>query len=43
VPHDRGAHPADHHANDRVEWFFQMCDEIHWDCADKNTGKPLAA
>ena len=30
------------HANDRVEWFFQMCDEIHWDCADKNTGKPLA-
>lgn len=18
--------------NDRVEWFFQMCDEIHWDC-----------
>ena len=30
------------HANDRVEWFFQMCDEIHWDCADKATGKPLA-
>ncbi len=30
------------HANDRVEWFFQMCDEIHWDCADKNSGKPLA-
>ncbi|NML43080.1 hydroxyquinol 1,2-dioxygenase [Ramlibacter sp. G-1-2-2] len=30
------------HGNDRVEWFFQMCDEIHWDCADKNTGKPLA-
>ena len=30
------------HANDRVEWFFQMCDEIHWDCADKTTGKPLA-
>ncbi|MFZ2737007.1 MAG: hydroxyquinol 1,2-dioxygenase [Burkholderiaceae bacterium] len=30
------------HSNDRVEWFFQMCDEIHWDCADKNTGKPLA-
>ncbi len=28
--------------NDRVEWFFQMTDEIHWDCADKNTGKPLA-
>ncbi len=30
------------HGNDRVEWFFQMCDEIHWDSADKNTGKPLA-
>jgi hypothetical protein len=30
------------HGNDRVEWFFQMCDEIHWDCGDKNTGKPLA-
>ena len=30
------------HANDRVEWFFQMTDEIHWDCAHKDTGKPLA-
>lgn len=30
------------HGNDRVEWFFQMCDEIQWDCGDKNTGKPLA-
>lgn len=30
------------HGNDRVEWFFQMTDEIHWDCADKNTGKPMA-
>jgi Hydroquinone 1,2-dioxygenase large subunit N-terminal len=30
------------HGNDRVEWFFQMCDEIDWSCADKNTGKPLA-
>jgi len=30
------------HGNDRVEWFFQMTDEIHWDCGDKNTGKPLA-
>jgi hypothetical protein len=30
------------HGNDRVEWFFQMCDEIHWDCAHKETGKPLA-
>jgi hypothetical protein len=30
------------HANDRVEWFFQMTDEISWDCADKTTGRPLA-
>jgi hypothetical protein len=30
------------HGNDRVEWFFQMTDQIHWDCADKNSGKPLA-
>jgi hypothetical protein len=30
------------HGNDRVEWFFQLCDEITWSCADKNTGKPLA-
>lgn len=30
------------HGNDRVEWFFQMCDEIQWSCSDKNTGKPLA-
>jgi hypothetical protein len=30
------------HGNDRVEWFFQMCDEIHWNCGDKNTGAPMA-
>jgi hypothetical protein len=30
------------HGNDRVEWFFQMCDEIHWNCADKNTTEPMA-
>jgi hypothetical protein len=30
------------HANDRVEWFFQLCDEIQWDCAHKSNGKPLA-
>ncbi|MGO9993776.1 MAG: hydroxyquinol 1,2-dioxygenase [Steroidobacteraceae bacterium] len=30
------------HGNDRVEWFFQMSDEIDWNCAEKNTGKPLA-
>ena len=30
------------HGNDRVEWFFQMCDEIHWNCGNKNTGEPMA-
>ena len=30
------------HGNDRVEWFFQMTDEITWNCADKNTGSPMA-
>ena len=30
------------HGNDRVEWFFQMCDEIHWNCSHKETGRPLA-
>lgn len=30
------------HGNDRVEWFFQMSDEIQWNCADKSTGKPMA-
>jgi hypothetical protein len=30
------------HGNDRVEWFFQMCDEIHWNSDHKETGEPLA-
>jgi len=30
------------HGNDRVEWFFQMFDAIHLDCAHKDTGEPLA-
>lgn len=30
------------HSNDRVEWFFQMSDEIAWDCAHKESGRPLA-
>ena len=30
------------HGNDRIEWFFQMCDEIHWNCGDKLTGAPRA-
>ncbi len=28
------------HGNDRVEWFFQMSDEIHWNSGDKVTGEP---
>jgi hypothetical protein len=30
------------HGNDRVEWFFQMSDEIIWDCGDKITAEPRA-
>jgi hypothetical protein len=30
------------HGNDRVEWLFLLSDEIHWDCADKDSGQPLA-
>ena len=30
------------HGNDRVEWFLQLSDEITWDIADKNDGKPIA-
>lgn len=30
------------HSNDRVEWFFQMSDEIAWDCAHRDTGRPMA-
>ena len=30
------------HSNDRVEWFFQMSDEIAWDCAHRDSGKPMA-
>ncbi len=30
------------HGNDRVEWFFQMSDEIHWNVGDKMTGAPRA-
>ena len=26
------------HGNDRVEWFVQLSDEIHWDVADRETG-----
>ena len=26
------------HGNDRVEWFFQLSDEIHWDVEDRDTG-----
>jgi hypothetical protein len=26
------------HGNDRVEWFLQLSDEIHWDVEDRETG-----
>lgn len=30
------------HGNDRVEWFVQLSDEIHWDVSDRDTGVPRA-
>jgi hypothetical protein len=30
------------HGNDRVEWFVQLSDEIIWDVADRETGRPRA-
>jgi Hydroquinone 1,2-dioxygenase large subunit N-terminal len=30
------------HGNDRVEWFIQLSDEIHWDVGDRETGAPRA-
>lgn len=30
------------HGNDRVEWFVQLSDEIHWDVSDRDTGTPRA-
>ena len=30
------------HGNDRVEWFVQLSDEIHWDIQDRETGAPRA-
>jgi hypothetical protein len=30
------------HGNDRVEWFVQLSDEIHWDVSDRDTGEPRA-
>jgi hypothetical protein len=30
------------HGNDRVEWFLQLSDEIHWEIADRDTGMPRA-
>ena len=30
------------HGNDRVEWFVQLSDEIHWDVEDRDTGRPRA-
>jgi len=30
------------HGNDRVEWFIQLSDEIHWEVSDRDTGTPRA-
>jgi hypothetical protein len=30
------------HGNDRVEWFFQMCDEIHWEIGARDSAEPRA-
>jgi hypothetical protein len=30
------------HGNDRVEWFLQLSDEIHWEVQDRETGAPRA-
>lgn len=30
------------HGNDRVEWFLQLSDEIHWDVEDRDTGAKRA-
>lgn len=30
------------HGNDRVEWFVQLSDEIHWDIEDRDTGAKRA-
>ena len=30
------------HGNDRVEWFIQLSDEIHWEVSDRDTGVPRA-
>ncbi|HTT74358.1 MAG TPA: hypothetical protein VMF50_00060 [Candidatus Binataceae bacterium] len=30
------------HGNDRVEWFIQLSDEIHWQIADRDTGAARA-
>ena len=30
------------HGNDRVEWFVQLSDEIHWDVQDRDSGAPRA-
>ena len=30
------------HGNDRVEWFVQLSDEIHWEVEDRDSGKARA-
>lgn len=30
------------HANDRVEWFLQLSDQLEWRIEDRETGSPRA-
>ena len=30
------------HANDRIEWFLQLSDQIEWQIEERNTGRPRA-
>jgi hypothetical protein len=30
------------HANDRIEWFLQLSDQIEWEIEDRETGQPRA-
>lgn len=30
------------HANDRIEWFLQLSDQIEWQIEDRETGRPRA-
>jgi hypothetical protein len=30
------------HANDRIEWFLQLSDQIEWQIEDRHSGRPRA-